>query len=345
MIDTPSQILVIHPAGLGRTTLALPALRSLREHFRAARITVASSRRAAELLPLSGSADHVLSLGRWRRELISPPTIYRSAQTLTEIRRTDYDLVIELESSTEATLIRQLIRARDRIGPRPIGPAQGLRGMIDRLAAALASRPAPFTHRAHEYLKILQPLGVRPIETEPRLRVDRAALDRVEKLMEKSGVSSGELLIGIHPGAGAGRERWPVERFASIASRLIHNFDARIIVFAGPDERGIARALVKRLPSRRAIAFDAMKIPDFVSSLARLSLLVANHSGPAHVAAAVGTPVVAASTLAGPSAEDLLSKHHAHIRRERAEAIPEEEVYTAACRLLKVNRAEILRAL
>jgi ADP-heptose:LPS heptosyltransferase len=76
-----------------------------------------------------------------------------------------------------------------------------------------------------------------------------------------------------------------------------------------------------------------------------LSVLVANHAGPAHVAAAVGTPVVAASTFAGPSAQDLLSKHHAHIRRQRAETIPEEEVYEAACRLLKTSRAEILRAL
>jgi hypothetical protein len=54
---------------------------------------------------------------------------------------------------------------------------------------------------------------------------------------------------------------------------------------------------------------------------------------------------VVASTFAGPSAQDLLSKRHAHIRRQHAELIPEEEVYEAVCRLLQTSRAEIISAL
>ncbi|MFN8003282.1 MAG: glycosyltransferase family 9 protein, partial [Acidobacteriota bacterium] len=76
----------------------------------------------------------------------------------------------------------------------------------------------------------------------------------------------------------------------------------------------------------------------------RLSLLVANHSGPAHVAAAVGTPVVVISPHPQATAEDVLGPRCEHVRGAHIELISEEAVYETACRLLKINRAEFLRS-
>jgi ADP-heptose:LPS heptosyltransferase len=277
--------------------------------------------------------------------MLRPTAFYHSARTLRRLRRVYFDLGIELRAGVEAGLVWQLARVQERLVAQSGASGRGVRYAIERIAESLAKRPPPFKHDAHRYLEILEPLGVRPVEAEPRLATNREADERIEKLLAKSGVQSGELLVGIHPGAGPGRQRWPVERFVSVATRLIYNFDARVLVFAGPYERGLARRIVALLPAKRALAIESPRLADFASALARLSVMVANHSGPAHVAAATGAPVVVASTYAGPSAQDLLSKHHAHIRRERAEAIPEEEVYEAACRLLKTSRAEILSAL
>ena len=336
----PENILVAHVAGLGLTTLALPALRSLRKHLPRARITVAASAAAADLLRSGGCADEVLAVGRLRmREAFWPRAFYRSARTVGELRRASYDLGVELAANAESSLVLQLARPDRRLGA-PSGP--GLRQTLGLIAGRLLKLPPPFAHAAHDYLRRFDPLGVRPLEVEPRLAPEREAAERIENLLRKHGVEFGELLVGIHPGAGPGKQRWPAERFASVAARLIHNYQARVIVFAGPYERGLARRLVGELPARRALAVEAPKVPDLIAALSRLTVLVANHSGPAHVAAAVGTPVVAASTLAGPSAQDLLSKHHVHIRRRHASAIPEEEVYEAACRLLQRSRAEVL---
>jgi ADP-heptose:LPS heptosyltransferase len=346
MYSEPQNILVIHIAGLGQTVLALPALRSLRQYLAQARITVVSSVTAADLLPLARCVDEVIAVGRFRRaEVLSLRAWHQSFKTLGEIRRTTYDLVIEFNSGIEAGIVLHLaqLKRRGRARIAPFGRKVGQ--LLERVAEALSARPEPFQHLAHSYLKVLEPLGVRPVEAEPKLRTDREADERIDKLFSKQGAQAGELLIGLHPGAGPGKQRWPLERFASIGARMTYNFNARVVVFAGPNERGLARHLVKLLPAKQAFALESPKLPDFVSALARLSLLVANHSGPAHVAAAVGTPVVVASTYAGPSAQDLLSKHHAHIRRQQAVAIPEEEIYEAACRLLRTNRAETLRAL
>lgn len=338
--------MVVHIAGLGQTVLALPALRSLRRHLPQAHITVVSSTAAADLLRMAGCADEVMAVGRLRGlEVFAPNAFYRSLKTAGELRHGGYDLAIELKASTEAGILMQMAQPLRRLSAQSNSVSKGLRQVIERIAESLTKQPQPFKHAAHTYLEILEPLGVRPTEAEPRLTTDREADERIEKLLSKSGLPTGGLLVGLHPGAGPGKQRWPLERFASIGARLIHNFNARVLVFAGPNERGLARRLVGMLPTKQSLAIESPKMTDFVSALARLSVLVANHAGPAHVAAAVGAPVVVASTFAGPSAQDLLSKHHAHIRRQRAELIPEEEVYDAACRLLQTSRAEILRAL
>ncbi|HKQ75411.1 MAG TPA: glycosyltransferase family 9 protein [Blastocatellia bacterium] len=341
-MPTASQhILVVHIAGLAQTTLALPALRSLRRHLPQSRITVVSSSAAADLLRLAECADEILPVTRFRSaEFLNPRKFYRATKSIRDIRREHFDLAIEFKSGAESGMVLQFTHSRERLS----GKKRGIETTLDRLSQAIGNRPATLSHIAHEYLKKLEPLGVRPIEAEPRIATLPESDERIERLLSKHNVGLGELLIGVHPGAGYGRPRWPLDRFASIAARMIHNFDARALVFAGPSERGLAKRLAAMLPARRAIAIESPKIADFVSASARLSLFIGNHSGPAHVAAAADAPVIVASTLVQPSPQDLLGNRSEHIRAPHVTLIAEEDVYEAACRLLKMNRAEFLRS-
>jgi ADP-heptose:LPS heptosyltransferase len=332
-------ILVVHVAGLTQTTLALPALRSLRKHLPQSRITIVSSATAADLLRLADCADEILPVARFRgAEFLNPRKFYRSTKSLGELRRESFDLAIEFKTDAESGIVMQFTHSRERLS----GKKRGIEAALDRLSKAIGGETS--RHVAHEYLKRLEPLGVRPIEAEPRIATLRESDERIERLLDKNNVGFGELLIGVHPGAGAGKPRWPLDRFSSIASRMIHNFDARVLVFAGPGERGLAKRLAGMLPARRAIAIESPKISDFVSAAARLSLFIGNHSGPAHVAAATGAPVVVASTQVQPSAIDLLGARTEHIRAPHVALISEEDVYEAACRLLKTSRAGFLRS-
>jgi ADP-heptose:LPS heptosyltransferase len=341
-------ILVIHVAGLGQTTLALPALRSLRARFPESRITVAASMAAAELIRLANCADEILPVGRLRHgELLHPAAFFRSTKTIGELRQAHYDLAIEFKTNAESSAVLNFAHPGERLSNRR-PRNQSLGEVIERVTKAITTQKPPITlHVAQEYLKKLEALGVRPIEAEPRLTTDHQADEQIEKLLHKHKVEFGELLIGIHPGSGQIRNRWPVERFVSIGSRMIHNFNARLLVFAGPQEKGLAKRIVSQLPSKRAIAIQSPKIPELVSALARLSLLIANHGGPAHVAAAVDAPVVAISTFGASfgkhSSIDILGTRNEHVRASHIGLISEEAVYEAACRLLKMNRAEFLR--
>lgn len=347
MSTAPQNILVVHIAGLGQTVLALPALRALRQHLPAARITVAASTLGAEVIQLARCANEVLPVGRLRgAEVLNPSSAYRSSKTLGEIKRGYYDLAVELSSNTEAGLLLQLAQPRERLNGRRNSLSHGLSIIIERATRRLAKQPwqPRLTHDAHAYLQKLEPLGVRPFEAEPRLTTGREADTRLEQLLAKHGVASGELLIGLHPGAGRQKPRWEPEHFVNLAARLYHNFNARLLVFAGRQERGLARRLVRALPAKSALALEAAKLPDLASALARLSLFVANHSGPAHLAAAVGAPVVVISPYPAPTAQDILSKQQLHVRAPHHSLISEEAVYEAVCQLLKSNRASVLSA-
>jgi ADP-heptose:LPS heptosyltransferase len=341
MSINPQHILVVHVAGLAQTTLALPALRSLRQHLPQSRITIVSSSTAADLLRLAACVDEILPVARFRgAEFLNPRKFYRASKSLAELRRERFDLAIEFKAGAESGFVMQFVHSRERLS----GKKKGIEAALDRLSKAIGHAGAASRHVAHEYLRKLEPLGVRPIEAEPRLATLRESDEGIERLLSKHNFGFGELLVGVHPGASHGRPRWPIERFASIASRMIHNFDARVLVFAGPNERGLAKRLAATLPARRAIAVESPKITDFVSATARLSLFIGNHSGPAHVAAAAGAPVVVASTLVNPSPQDLLGARVEHIRAPHVALISEEDVYEAACRLLKTSRAGFLQS-
>lgn len=340
--SAPRTILVLHLAGITRVLLALPALRALRQHFGEARIAVVTGSSCADLVEMAQCADEALPMGRFQgAELLGPRAFYRSLGSIGQLRRQHFDLAIDLTPNVESEFLMRLALPVSRMVERA-ATRGGLAPLMERFRRLLNPAPALTFHQSHQYLKMLEPLGVRPVEAEPRLTTDPVSDEKIEKLLRKHGAQAGELLIGVHPGADHLLGRWPVERFTSIASRLIHNFNARVLVFAGPSERGMAKKMTAALPAKRAIALESPSIRDFVSASARLSLLVANHAAPAHLAAAVRTPVLAASVSTGSTPWDVLGTNVVHVRAPHAELIAEDEIYEAACRLLKINRAEFL---
>ena len=110
-------------------------------------------------------------------------------------------------------------------------------------------------------------------------------------------------LIGIHAGAHALARRWPAERFAVVADHLAQRFGAQIVLTGGPGEEEIAQAVAagSSLAGRAAPALcvaGQTSLGGLAALIDRLDLFVANDTGPAHLADALGTPSV---TIFGPA--------------------------------------------
>ncbi len=130
------------------------------------------------------------------------------------------------------------------------------------------------------------------------LRVPGDARARASRLL--AAADGRGPLVGLNPGAGRTVKEWPPERFAAAAHRLSRGTRATFVLLGAAAERPQAEAVARALPSGVRFVDLAGKAPlvDLAAILERLALLIVGDTGPAHLAAAVGTPVVA---IFGPS--------------------------------------------
>lgn len=342
MSFAPQNILVIDFGQLGDVVLSLPALRAIRDRFPKAQITVIVGKPGAEVVSLSGYANVTRAVDRvLLRDGPKLISIARIAKLVKEVRHAKYDFVIDLHSLSETNLLGFLSGAPQRLYSRRPGRS------LNYLANFNPKPPVEEDHRKRHlvdrYLDVLLPLKVTGADRRPRLRTRSEDDVLIDRLLKKEKADSGSLMIGFFPGAGHPSRRWPLERFAELAEYLVRNDDVRPIVFAGPEERELLPR-IKELFPRSAVVFDRLTIPQMAAAQARLAALVSNDTGPMHVAAAVGTPVVLLLDRRAPDSYLPLGTQHRVIYSSTIPEIEVEEVYSATRSVLAAGRTESLFA-
>ena len=156
------------------------------------------------------------------------------------------------------------------------------------------------THARDRLVALAAGLGI-PVPEQlplPHLVVDEEASRRVEARLVADGALPGERVVVIAPGSAWATKRWPAARFAEAAARLQQNRSERIVVIGAPEDRELAREIATASSARIIDTVGAASIADAVAWISRARLVLANDSSPAHIAAALGRPVVA---LFGPT--------------------------------------------
>jgi ADP-heptose:LPS heptosyltransferase len=342
LIFNPQNILVIDFGQLGDVVLSLPALRAIRERFPQATITAVVGKPGAEVVDLSGYTNATIVVDRVAlRDGPTLVSICRIIKLVKEVRQRHFDFVIDLHSLSETNLLGWLSGASKRLYSRRPGRS------LDFLANFSPLPPVEVDHRKRHlidrYLDLLGPLGVSNAERFPRLRTRPEDVATIDKLLKKDNAEVGAPLIGIFPGAGHASRRWPLERFAELAEFLVRNDAVRPIVFAGPEERPLVSQM-KGLFPRATVIFDRLTIPQLAAAQARLAVLVANDTGPMHIAAAVGTPVVLLLDRRAPESYIPLGDQHRIIYSATIPEITVDEVYSATRALLAGGRTATLFA-
>lgn len=330
MNSEPRNILVLDLGQLGDVVLSLPALAAIRRNFLQARITVAVGSAAALAVEMSGSADRTLAIDRVKlRDGPKLRSLALLARLVGDVRRARYDLVIDLHSLSESNWLAWLSGARERV----FAPRGGR--SLDFLATLRTPWEDRDKHQVDRYLDVLVPLGIAGAPRIPALRTRPADDEAVQRMFEERGVAANAMLVGLFPGASQPHRRWPLERFADLASRLEQNDGARIVVFLGPEEAGVA-GRVRAAFSPSALIFDRLTLSQLASAAANLKLLVSNDSGPMHLAAAVGTPVLLllGAPVRGPYWFGPVGEHHRVIVQRTLLDINVAEVHAAASSML-----------
>ena len=342
MTFDPRNILVIDFGQLGDVVMSLPALRAIREKFSNARITIACGRPAAEIIRMSSYADTTIEVDRVAlRDGFIPLSIFRIFQVVKDVRARQFNFVIDLHSFSETNLLGFLSGSPVRLFSRRRGRS------LDFLANFKPLPPNEENnrerHQVDRYLDVLRPLGISDAERVPRLTTSFEQDREIDNLLRKSKAESGTPLVGLFPGAGHESRRWPLEQFAQLADSLARNDAVRPIVFAGPEERALIPQMRSIFPSSTVI-LDRLTIRQLASAQARLAVFVSNDTGPLHIAAAVGAPIVLLLDGRAPDSYIPVSEPKRVIVGAAISDIPVEQVYDATRAMLAAGRVETLFA-
>ena len=276
------RVLVIRLRSIGDTVLTTPSLIALRRFLPDAEIDILLEDWVAPVLDGFQSVDNVLTVGD------SAASRFAIAR---QIRRSKYDVVLNLHGGTTSTFLAFATGARYRVGYAHYQYAF-LHNILVGSSADFWNRS--IVHSAEQHLAVLGSVGV-PVDERPksRLHVSAPALASLEtKFNEKSGRQLSEIgaFALMHPAAAFDTKRWSTENFARIAEFLNAKGIATIAV-AAREEVGVLEDLVaaSRVP---VDTFDDLSLPEITALAAKAKVFVGNDSGIAHMAAAVGTPAV-----------------------------------------------------
>jgi ADP-heptose:LPS heptosyltransferase len=342
LVFDPRNILVIDFGQLGDVVLSLPALRAIRQRFPKARITVAVGKPGAEVVDLSGNADETLIVDRVAlRDGFKPLSIFRVFKIVKDVRQRKFDFVIDLHSLSETNLLGFFSGAPKRLYSRRPGRS------LDYLSNFHPRPPVETDHRKRHlidrYLDVLIPLEIEKADRLPTLKTRPADDASLERILRKAKAEAGAPLVGLFPGAGHPSRRWPLQQFASLADYLIRNDQLKVLVFVGPEERAFVKEIRQQFPPS-IIVLEHLNIPQLAAAQARLAAFVSNDTGPMHIAAAVGTPVVLLLDKRAPESYLPQGDRHRVIYNNVIGDITVDEVYAATRSIVASGRTATLFA-
>ena len=271
--------LLVRLGSLGDVIHTIPTAAALRARFPDARIDWLVAPQYVSLLEMVRGLDSRIAVNTRR--------LGATLSTVRDLRRVGYTAALDLQG-----LLKSAVLARSVGAERTIGFAS--RHLRERTAGPFYThRVDPtHTHVIFKNLALLEPLGSRDVRVSFPLEIpDSAAADQVRASFH------GEPYAVINPGAAWPNKRWPPERFGALAAALRDRFALRSVVLWGPGEQALAQQ-VASASDGAADPGPATSIADLFAIARPARILISGDTGPLHIGAAVGTPLVA---LFGPT--------------------------------------------
>ena len=294
-------ILIVKLSAIGDVIHTLPALNAVRNYYPDANITWLVEEDAAPIVQGHKALDRVIvsKRKRWLKALRSVSllsTIKEIYGFIKELRDTRYEMILDFQALLKSGMLIALARGR-----RKIGFGKGLEHMEHSYIFLNERIPAVDMeiHALTRGMMLLNAVGIPTNEVEYKLPVSNDDREKVDELMKKHGINGVKTLIAINPVAKWESKLWPKKRFARLADMIIDEYDVKIIFTGGSEDRPVIQDIMSVMKGR-ALNFAGQTTLRMLAALyEKTALVVSTDTGPMHLAAAMGTPVVA---IFGPTA-------------------------------------------
>ncbi len=285
-LPPPKNVIVRMPNWLGDLVMATPVLAELRKALPNARITAMCQSNVAGLLRHDPHLDEVYSFKRpsgW---------IHRQqhSEIIETLQRGEYDMGLLLTNSFSSAWWFWRGGVKNRIAY----PGHWRKLLLNKAV------PYPETkatqHLVKTYKMLLEPLGIPLSDEAPKLYVSSEERQKATSLLKERGITlDRHTLVGINPGAAYGSAKcWLPERFRAVTEKLLELPDLAVVYFGDPAGAPLVNEICKGLPEDRVLNLAGKtNLRELIALIEQCSALLTNDSGPMHIAAALGTPLVA----------------------------------------------------
>ena len=292
-----TRILLVRLRLIGDVAFTTPILRALRRRFPAAHIAYLVEPSAAPVVAGNPHINELLVIPK-RSGVARLRDDFAMAQRL---RRGHFDVALDLHGGPRAAFLAWASRAPMRIGYSIAGRSWMYTHVVGR-SPDLAPR-----HSVLNQADLLRPLGIDgcdPVHEPMEMAPDGVAGARVGTRLAEAGIGADDPMVVMHVSAGNPFRRWPPEAFAATAAALaIQDSRLRVILISGPSDHAAAAAIAKDArviagPAGVRILEGDYDLTELRELVARAAVYIGGDSGPLHIAATTGTPIVA---LLGPT--------------------------------------------
>jgi heptosyltransferase II len=288
-LDQVRTVLVFEQGRLGDVILLTPFLQELRHRFSDAHIAILGRPGLRSLLLAQKLVDELIpievpwaaALPRWKIYNPLSSVLPKFLRAVFRLRRRDFDLAFVASlGDVRHNFVLLLAGARRRVA---YGFAGGGSFLTDVVEPDLSR-----VHRADLSLRLLEQLGIAAIPYQRLLSLRPEVAQFGNDFLARNCIHESDLIVGIHPGAGVAIKEWGEDRFREVAETIVNQFGAKVIWFSDPEKRSGTS-----FSDNDNIIEAALPLQQFLAVLSCCQVVVCNDSGPMHMAAGLGVPVVA----------------------------------------------------
>ena len=287
MLESRERFLVIRLSSIGDIVHTLPAVAALGRAHPQAEIHWAVEERFSELLAGNPYVSRVIKLDTlgWRKTPTAGSTMAEIMQGYEALREYPYDAAIDFQGLMKSAIFARLSYSRKRIG-------LAWASLREPLAALLYTQrvsPKDCAHIIEINLSLVEPLGAQSSNWEFPLPDQSQDREAVRAELDRLGTRD---FIIVNFGGGWKSKRWAPVNYAELIAALAAQAPFDILVTGSTQEKEVAQDIIAGANTTRAKWFPSTLL-QFIALARRAKLLIGGDTGPLHMAAAVGTPIVA----------------------------------------------------
>jgi len=286
-------ILIVKLSAIGDVIHALPVAQALKQRFPASKLTWIVEKPAYDLLTMNPHVDEILLFEKAKYKTWSGLVKY-GPDLAKMLKAHHFDLVLDLQGLFKSAALAWLSGAPKRIGYCNM-----------RELSWLISKPVCGDHKnshvIERYLDVARELGCETGVPQYCLKPNEQDVAEVNQMLNASGIMPGMPYVVVAPGTNWRSKCWPATYYADLAGALTQNYRQPIILIGGQQDQERAQVIQAKAKAHIVNLIGKTNLKQLAGVLQRSKLFIGGDTGPMHLAAAMGTRVVA---LFGPSDAD-----------------------------------------